>query len=152
MIVIVAISIDKNNKKRKGYEQRQDGAAPTKSERVQPKTPQPKMVQPKKPQPQQPKQYRPQPQPVTQMEQEQGKREQKGEILYRSTQNVKEKFDEDILVKEADHHDNCIEGHYEEAEELMKKVEDLMILGPNCNISYERDFVAEGEKMVSSFL
>ena len=71
------------------------------------------------------------------------------EILKRSTESVKEDFEKDDLVAEASHHEHCVQGHYEEEQDLMKKVEDLMIMGPNCNISYERDFVAEGEKMIS---
>lgn len=72
-------------------------------------------------------------------------------IMERTTQNVQEDFSKDTLLMESDKHSFCVEGHYEEAEDYMKKVEDLMILGPNCSISYERDFVGEGEAYVSFF-
>lgn len=71
------------------------------------------------------------------------------EILKRSTESVKEDFEKDKLVAEVGRHEHCVQGHYEDEENLMKIVEDLMIMGPNCSISYERDFVAEGEKMIS---
>ncbi len=70
-------------------------------------------------------------------------------ILEKSVKAVDEKFENDTLVQEAMKHEHCIQGHYEENQDLMKTVEDLMILGPNCSVSYERDFVAEGEKAVS---
>ncbi|MGN0169670.1 MAG: hypothetical protein ACI39H_02790 [Lachnospiraceae bacterium] len=75
----------------------------------------------------------------------------KEDILSRSTQGVREDFGEDTLKKEADRHEFCVEGHYEQQKELLKTVEDLMVLGPNCTLSYERDFIAEGEKMIESF-
>lgn len=67
-------------------------------------------------------------------------------ILARSARNAEESFERDTLKQEAGHHENCVEGHYEASEDLMKQVEDLIVLGPNCSMSYERDFVAEGEK------
>lgn len=72
-------------------------------------------------------------------------------IVKKSMQNVQEKFEEDVLVRDSEKHEHCIEGHYEENEDLIKRVEDLMVLGPNCTISYERDFVGEGEAFVSFF-
>ncbi len=75
----------------------------------------------------------------------------KGAILERAIDGASEDFDDDNLVLDAGHHENCTEVHYTESEDLMKKVSDLMILGPNCSMSYERDFVAEGEKMVADF-
>ena len=75
----------------------------------------------------------------------------KEDILSRSAKDVNEDFGEDTLKKEAGRHEACVEGHYEQKGDLLKTVEDLMILGPNCTISYERDFVGEGEKMVESF-
>lgn len=77
--------------------------------------------------------------------------ERKGDILERSNVAVAEDFDKDELKKDAGQHENCSIGHYEESPEFMQKVQDLMVMGPNCTISYERDFVAEGEQLISSF-
>lgn len=79
------------------------------------------------------------------------KEERRGDILDRSNVAVAEDFDRDELKKDAGQHENCSLGHYEESEEFIKTVQDLMVMGPNCTISYERDFVAEGEALLSSF-
>lgn len=74
------------------------------------------------------------------------------EILKKSKEEVNEDFGYDIIRQAADKHDNCIEGHYEESADFMKTVQDLMVMGPNCSMSYERDFIAEGEKMLSGYV
>ncbi|MBE5906976.1 MAG: hypothetical protein E7277_09405 [Lachnospiraceae bacterium] len=73
-----------------------------------------------------------------------------GDILDRSSQAVSEDFSQDQLKEESGKHEQCSIGHYEESEDSMKTVMDLMVMGPNCTISYERDFVAEGEKLIST--
>lgn len=74
------------------------------------------------------------------------------EILKKSKEEVNEDFGYDIIRQAADKHDNCIEGHYEESADFMKTVQDLMVMGPNCSMSYERDFISEGEKMLSGYV
>lgn len=76
--------------------------------------------------------------------------ERKDSILERSSKAVEEDFSQDVLEMEKDKHENCTTGHYEESEEFMKKVQDLMVMGPNCSISYERDFIAEGDEFLTS--
>ena len=71
------------------------------------------------------------------------------DILMRSVSNASEDFDDDTIKESADKHENCSAPHFEETEDFNKTVRDLIVFGPNCKMSYERDFIAEGEKMLN---
>ena len=70
------------------------------------------------------------------------------DILTRSVNNAREDFNDDSIKESADKHEACSAPHFEESEDLYKTVRDLMVFGPNCKMSYERDFIAEGERMI----
>ena len=44
---------------------------------------------------------------------------------------------------------NLVSDEYFDKADLMKKVEDLIVLGPDTSLSFTRDFLAEGQKMLS---
>lgn len=71
------------------------------------------------------------------------------DILTRSLNNTSENFDDDSIKDVADKHEYCSAPHFEETEDFNKTVMDLIVFGPNCKMSYERDFIAEGEKMLN---
>lgn len=71
------------------------------------------------------------------------------DILKRSVSNASEDFSDDSIKESADKHEMCSAPHFEETEDFNKTVRDLMVFGPNCKMSYERDFIAEGEKMLN---
>ncbi|MBR5790047.1 MAG: hypothetical protein IKX99_08090 [Lachnospiraceae bacterium] len=71
------------------------------------------------------------------------------DILTRSVHNAGEDFNDDTIRESADKHEYCSAPHFEETEDFNKTVRDLIVFGPNCNMSYERDFIAEGEKMLN---
>lgn len=71
------------------------------------------------------------------------------DILARSVHNAGEDFNDDTIRESADKHEYCSAPHFEETEDFNKTVRDLIVFGPNCNMSYERDFIAEGEKMLN---
>lgn len=71
------------------------------------------------------------------------------DILTRSVHNAGEDFNDDTIRESADKHEYCSAPHFEETEDFNKTVRDLIVFGPNCNMSYERDFIAEGERMLN---
>ena len=71
------------------------------------------------------------------------------DILARSVSNAGEDFNDDTIRESADKHEYCSAPHFEETEDFNKTVRDLIVFGPNCNMSYERDFIAEGERMLN---
>ena len=71
------------------------------------------------------------------------------DILTRSVSNANEDFSDDVIKDSSDKHEYCSAPHFEETEDFNKTVQDLIVFGPNCKMSYERDFIAEGEKMLN---
>lgn len=74
------------------------------------------------------------------------------DILKRATANVKEN-DTDELEQQmmAGAHDLVNAIDIDSASELMHEVEDLMIMGYQANLPFERDFVAEGVAMLNNY-
>lgn len=78
------------------------------------------------------------------------------EILKRAEKEAEEDFSMDALIEQAkkNQEENCAMGLHiqEDTRDLMKQVSDLIIMGPNCTLEYERDFVGEGQDMLNCAL
>ena len=74
------------------------------------------------------------------------------DILKRATENVSEN-DGDELEQQmmAGAHELVNAIDIDSASELMHEVEDLMIMGYQANLPFERDFIAEGVAMLSGY-
>lgn len=96
----------------------------------------------------------------------QGMRQQKvtqqpGDILSRATANVRENERDQLemelevrhpgSVMTRDAHDLVGAVDIAESSELMRQVSDLMIMGYQADLTFERDFVAEGVEMLNSY-
>ena len=79
-------------------------------------------------------------------------RQAENDILKRATENVSEN-DADELEQQmmAGAHDLVNAIDIDSASELMHEVEDLMIMGYQANLPFERDFVAEGVAMLNNY-
>lgn len=86
---------------------------------------------------------------------------QPNDILSRATANVREN-EQDLLEMEMevrhpggamtrDAHDLIGAVDIAEGSELMRQVSDLMIMGYQADLTFERDFVAEGVEMLNSY-
>lgn len=85
---------------------------------------------------------RPQPQPAP----------EEKYILKRATANVSENDTDELeqqMMEGAHDLVNAID--IDSTSELMHEVEDLMIMGYQANLRFERDFVAEGVAMLNSY-
>lgn len=91
----------------------------------------------------------------------QGRMAQPGDILSRAAANVREtendQLEQEMSVKHAggpmtrDAHDLVGAIDITETSELMRQVSDLMIMGYQADMTYERDFIAEGVEMLNSY-
>lgn len=86
---------------------------------------------------------------------------QQQDILSRAAANVREnendQLEQEMRVKHAggpmtrDAHDLVGAIDITETSELMRQVSDLMIMGYQADMTYERDFIAEGVDMLNSY-
>jgi len=74
------------------------------------------------------------------------------DILKRATENVSENAGDELeqqMMAGAHELVNAID--IDSASELMHEVEDLMIMGYQANLPFERDFIAEGVAMLNGY-
>lgn len=84
-----------------------------------------------------------------------------GDILSRATANVRENEQDQLEMELAVRHPGSVmtrDAHdlvgavdIAESSELMRQVNDLMIMGYQADLTFERDFVAEGIEMLNSY-
>ena len=78
----------------------------------------------------------------------------KGAILNRADSNVNENQTDELreqFYKKTGNPPKKVHGECEDECSLMDQVNDLMIMGYQANLSFERDFVAEGVEMLNRF-
>ena len=78
----------------------------------------------------------------------------KGDILSRADSNVNEQQTDELreqFYEKTGEPPKKVHGESEEECSLMDQVNDLMIMGYQANLSFERDFVAEGVEMLNRF-
>lgn len=83
----------------------------------------------------------------------------KGDILNRAAANTSDHNVDELELRAAEdtlncvanlHNTMCIEGNSEESC-LMKELNDLMLMGYQTDLSFERDFLSEGIDMLNSY-
>lgn len=118
-----------------------------------------------KPEPAQPKRKKPKPQKYQQPDQQHVQPEyrqpERKDILSRAAANVMENQQDklELEMKAGKKADDSMIGAYRSADrmaaestgELMKTVENLIVMGYHPDLTFERDFIAEGIEMLNQF-
>ena len=77
---------------------------------------------------------------------------QSNDILTRAAANVRENEQDELERQMLDGAQTLVNAiDIEGTSELMREIDDLMIMGYQADLSFERDFVAEGVEMLNSY-